>query len=228
VTAGTATKPAADKRIQVGERRIQPNDVVKVSFGGEADWEGMYFLGYDWDYWGRVVLRTGETVDCGRERAEKLVNRLKVEGPPLTWRDEYRGDYSWSDEYFSPEVIEAATERRFFALGNWHDCPWSSNYYQKLVRKTFAGRDPRAVKIPTREGVLTCNPDVFEDYVGFDDQGRGQVRVGGEVFTTKLQAVTRRVEVAAREDFSAAWAKLRGVPVLPTEPGRPGVSGVAR
>jgi len=248
-TAATAERPAAraqNRLIQVDGRKkpIRAGDIASISYGRNATPRGRYWPGnrpeqttYSYHSWGRIHLKSGGTIACDRMVAENLAGNLpRLRNSP--WRHERRSAHSGYQQWFSLDVVEAATERGFFACGTWHkfEYPADKSYrywhgiptFAQAVRKTFAGRDPRPIKIPTQEGVLICIPDVLEGPAGFDGQGRARVRIGHRVFTTEIQADTRRIEVAAREAFTAAWTKHGSLPALPRTSGRPTLSGVAR
>jgi hypothetical protein len=228
----TATRPFAEQTITIGQSSVRPGDIESISFGVldvSPPFEER------WDRWGRVVLKSRAfpgarksdlIIDCTRERAEQVLDLVRAQGFPLVWASNTQTSSRSDFQYFSADVVEAATPHRFLVAGQWHECHWIKSYASE-VRRAFGGRHPKALKVPTQEGMVTCNPDVFEGYVGPDELGYGQVGIGGAVFSTRVKAVTRKVEVAAREAFAERWSRNRSRPQLPTK-GRPAVGVVSR
>jgi len=229
MAGAAATKPATERTIEVGDSSIRASEIASVFYGAQ-DVSPPFDV--RWEYWGRVVLKSGKTIDCTRVRAEEVVRLLDEQATPLTWRWRFEDRSRWDRRYFSADLVEAATRHRFLVAGQWYELPyWRRQSYANLVRKTFRGRDPKPVKIPTQEGMLTCNSEAIEGYAGHDKEGYGQVSIGGEVFTTRIKAMTRRLEVAAeraaKDAFAESWGRSRGRPPLLSK-GRPNVGGVAR
>jgi hypothetical protein len=192
----------------------------------------------EWGYTGRVVLRSGGTLFCTRSDAYNLVDLMESVGTPLPWREMegseqvVRVGFGSSVEttryqkYFSLEVVEAATEQRFLALGQWHAFQWPPEQYAQVVAATFAGREPKAIEIPTLEGTVTCIPAALEGPIEVGEQGSGRVTIGGREFATEAGATTRRVQVLAKAG-SAAKLIGRGSTAQPKISGASNLGGLA-
>ena len=200
-----------------GERRITIRDIQSIEISGNA-----------WSEYNTFTLKSGERINA--RHGEAALEMMEHEAGVPFWHSRWenpalRGtDSIWEkDVYFAPRAVEAATPSEFYAAGKWYEHTHQRADYLTRVRTSLTRLRPSAVRFPIRDAdgnavELVAVPSIVEGYAGFDEHGYGKIRVGGRDFSTAMQAVTRRLEVAARAAFETAWAGLPNVPTLTDAP----------